>query len=78
MIVDPNLTDYTTWFYQLHIDVPEIDVSMAPSDEKDWRNVAEILLQNPFCGKIGCPSTAGFNDWRSWATNFVNCVGSSV
>lgn len=78
MITDPYGVDFITWFDQLYADVPELIIKPKVWNEEDWRSVVELLLADPFCGKIGCPSTIGFSDWRSWALEFIKCAGGSV
>jgi hypothetical protein len=62
----PLRTTIKIWADSLIIDYPRDNIPLLTND-KNWREWGNILVQeNQFCGN-GAPGTNAYQDWLSWA-----------
>ena len=70
-IVIPRNIDFVTWVANLYIDLPNLNIPLAMSEET-WKQWAQImLLENEL---VNVPLPDNFTDWQNWADYFVNNV----
>jgi len=71
MIVLPLGINFEEWAATLYIDLPNLNIPLAPSQElwKEWAQ--NLLLDNKL---VDIPLPQNFSDWRIWAEYFVNNV----
>jgi hypothetical protein len=70
-IVIPRNIDFVTWAANLYIDLPNLNIPLAMSEET-WKEWAQImLLENEL---VNVPLPDNFTDWQNWADYFVNNV----
>lgn len=66
MITLPQRITLTNWAAALEIDFPEDNVP-ALSDEENWKEWGNLLVQENSFTRNGAPGTSGYSDWESWA-----------
>lgn len=68
MIVIPKGIEFEEWAYQLYIDLPNLNLPLAPVQE-NWKKWAEtLILDNDL---VNVPLPESFDDWRIWAEYFI-------
>lgn len=70
-IVSPQGIDFMTWAANLYIDLPNLNIPLATSEEnwKEWART--LLLENVL---VNVPLPDNFGNWQNWADYFVNNV----
>lgn len=71
MIVIPHTIAFIPWADSLFIDLPDLDIPKATSED-DWKRWARELININQLSSIPVPET--FSNWREWAYYFVNNV----
>jgi len=69
MIVIPEHIDFVTWSSTVQVDLPNIDVPVATSEE-EWKSWALFLIEENELIQVPLPDQ--FDNWRDWADYFVN------
>lgn len=70
-IVIPRNIDFVTWVANLYIDLPNLNIPLAVSEET-WKELVQtMLLENEL---VNVPLPDNFTDWQNWADYFVNNV----
>jgi hypothetical protein len=63
----PKYCSLSDWASSLIIDFPEDDIPIL-TDESNWKNWGNILIQEDSFADNGSPSTLTFKDWKTWAS----------
>lgn len=65
----PESTDLKTWAASLVVDFPTDDIPLL-SNELEWKEWGNRLIQSTSFSSSGAPNTFGFTNWRQWAQMF--------
>lgn len=71
MIIIPQYIDFKTWANNLFIDLPDLNIPIADSEE-NWKGWALRLIEENTLNSVPLPNT--FSNWKLWADYFVNNV----
>lgn len=79
MIVWPNPnTAFLDWADSLRLLRPDIEIQPRVTDENDWQNYANQVIQSEICQTNSSPRPEGFSDWRQWAVGLIKSFGQNT
>ena len=69
-MIDPRGLSFDHWASQTCILISPYGVLPRPTDEKDWKQWANIVVSFPAIIGVNAPRPEGFKNWREWAFRF--------
>lgn len=68
--IDPRgFKHVADWAAEVDVTYPAVDVPVYPETDADWRGFVDQLIElNP---NDNIPLQQRFNDWRSWAAEYM-------
>lgn len=73
-MIDPRTHTWSMWSSLVNQSIASSAPPPMLPDEADWKRWAVIVLGIPAISSFSPPDPRAYDDWRTWAERFVECV----